>query len=208
MRERPEYFEGVVVTKRYLREYPEGKLAAQLFGTVSEISTKQMEQRKYKDVAQGTRIGQSGLEYQYDKYLRGTDGSTRLVVDAFGSRDEERKLSVTEPKQGQRLRLTIDSDLQKTGERALAQAIQNSEYETRAGAFVAMDPRNGEILAMGSAPSFDASWFAKPFTQQRYDYLTSDSTDAPLLNRATESAYPTASTFKPITAHGGARGRA
>ena len=200
MRERPEYFEGVVVTKRYLREYPEGKLAAQLFGTVSEISTKQMEQRKYKDVAQGTRIGQSGLEYQYDKYLRGTDGSTRLVVDAFGSRDEERKLSVTEPKQGQRLRLTIDSDLQKTGERALAQAIQNSEYETRAGAFVAMDPRNGEILAMGSAPSFDASWFAKPFTQRRYDYLTSDSTDAPLLNRATESAYPTASTFKPITA--------
>jgi penicillin-binding protein 2 len=65
---------------------------------------------------------------------------------------------------------------------------------------VAMDPRNGEILAMGSAPSFDASWFAKPFTQRRYDYLTSDSTDAPLLNRATESAYPTASTFKPITA--------
>src|SRR5918995_2673070 len=67
MRERPEYFEGVVVTKRYLREYPEGKLAAQLFGTVSEISTKQMEERKYKDVAQGTRIGQSGLEYEYDE---------------------------------------------------------------------------------------------------------------------------------------------
>jgi penicillin-binding protein 2 len=63
-----------------------------------------------------------------------------------------------------------------------------------------MDPRNGEILAMGSAPSFDANWFAKPFTQKRYDYLTSDSTDAPLLNRATESGYPSASTFKPITA--------
>ena len=166
MRERPEYFEGVVVTNRYLREYPEGKLAAQLFGTVSEISTEQMEQRKYKDVAQGTRIGQSGLEYQYDKYLRGTDGSTRLVVDAFGSRDEERKVSVDRAQAGPAAAADDRLDLQKTGERALAQAIQNSEYETRAGAFVAMDPRNGEILAMGSAPSFDASWFAKPFTQK------------------------------------------
>jgi penicillin-binding protein 2 len=200
MRERPEYFPGVVVTQRYQREYPEKQLAAQLFGTVSEISTEQMGLRKYKDVAQGTRIGQSGLEYTYDKYLRGTDGYTRLVVDANGKRDDERKVSVVDPKQGQRLRLTIDSDLQKVGEEALAKAIQSSEYQTRAGAFVAMDPRNGEILAMGSAPSFDANWFAKPFTQKRYEYLTSDSTDAPLLNRATESAYPTASTFKPVTA--------
>ncbi|MDA0181228.1 penicillin-binding protein 2 [Solirubrobacter phytolaccae] len=200
MRERPEYFKGVEVTYRYLREYPEGKLAAQLFGTVSEISTEQMKERKYKDVSQGTRIGQSGLEYSYDKYLRGTDGTTRLVVDAFGSRDDERKVSVTEPKQGQRLRLTIDSELQKTGERALTEAIQNSEYDARAGAFVAMDPRNGEVLAMGSAPSFNASVFAKPFSQKTYEYLTSNSTDAPLLNRATESGYPSASTFKPVTA--------
>ena len=115
---------------------------------------------------------------------------------------------MTEPKQGQRLRLTIDSDLQKIGERALAQAIQNSEYETRAGAFVAMDPRNGEILAMGSAPSFDASWFAKPFTQQRYEYLTSNETDAPLLNRATESAYPTGVDVQADDGDGGPRGRA
>jgi penicillin-binding protein 2 len=200
MRERPEYFKGVVVTNRYLREYPEGKLAAQLFGTVSEIGTEQMKLGRYKDVEQGTRIGQSGLEYQYDKYLRGEDGFSRVVVDAFGSRDEERKVSVTEPKQGQRLRLTIDSELQKTGEKALAEAIQASEYDSRAGAFLAMDPRNGEILAMGSAPSFDASVFAKPFSQKTYEYLTSNSTDAPLLNRATESAYPTASTFKPVTA--------
>lgn len=200
MRERPEYFKGVEVAYRYQREYPEGKLAAQLFGSVSEISAEQLKEKKYKDVAQGTRIGKTGLEYQYDKYLRGTDGATRLVVDAFGSRDDERKVSVTNPKQGQRLRLTIDSDLQKTGEKALAEAIQTSKYQTRAGAFLAMDPRNGEILAMGSAPSFDANWFAKPFTQKRYDYLTSDSTDAPLLNRATESAYPSASTFKVVTA--------
>jgi len=200
MRERPEYFKGVEVTYRYLREYPEGKLAAQLFGSVSEISAEELKEKKYKDVAQGTRIGKTGLEFQYDKYLRGTDGTTRLVVDAFGSRDDERKVSVTNPKQGQRLRLTIDSDLQKTGERALAEALQTSKYAARAGAFVAMDPRNGEVLAMGSAPSFDANWFAKPFTQKRYDYLTSDSTDAPLLNRATESGYPSASTFKVVTA--------
>ena len=63
-----------------------------------------------------------------------------------------------------------------------------------------MDPRDGSILAMGSQPGFDANVFAKPFSQKTYDYLTSDATGAPLLNRATESGYPTGSTFKPITA--------
>jgi penicillin-binding protein 2 len=71
---------------------------------------------------------------------------------------------------------------------------------TKAGAFVAMDPTDGAILAMGSAPSFDASVFARPFSQKTYEYLTGEEHGAPLLNRATESGYPTGSTFKPITA--------
>ena len=78
MRERPEYFTGIVVTKRNLRDYPQSDLAAQLFGTVSEISEEQRtsDDEHYKGIAQGTRIGQSGLEWQYDDILRGKDGFT------------------------------------------------------------------------------------------------------------------------------------
>ena len=200
MRERPEYFPGVVVTKRYLRRYPHGETGAQLFGTVSEVTDEQLKLDEYKGIEQGTRIGQSGLEEQFDKYLRGIDGYSNVVVDAFGSRDEQRRISVRDPQQGQRLKLTIDYDLQKAGDAALEQAINNSEYQTNAGAWIAMDPRDGAILGMGSKPGFDASVFAKPITQKTYDFLTSDATGAPLLNRVTESGYPTGSTFKPVTA--------
>jgi penicillin-binding protein 2 len=200
MRERPEYFPGVEVTKRYLRQYPHDKLAAQLFGTISEITEEQRKDPKYSGIEQGTRIGQSGLEAEYDKYLRGVDGYSRVVVDAFGSRDEQRRLSVREPKQGERLKLTLDYDLQRAGDRALSQAIAASLHGAKAGAYVAMDPRDGAILAMGSQPGFDASVFARPFSQTTYENLTSQEKGAPLLNRATESAYPIGSVFKPVTA--------
>ena len=88
------------------------------------------------------------------------------MVDAFGSRDEERRLSVREPKQGQRLKLTLDYELQRAGDAALSKAISASVHGAKAGAYVAMDPRDGAILAMGSKPGFDASVFARPFSQQ------------------------------------------
>ena len=128
-----------------------------------------------------------------------------MIVDAFGSRDEQRKISVTDPKQGQRLKLTLDFDLQKAGDAALEQAISNSEYQTNAGAWIAMDPRDGAILGMGSKPGFDASVFAKPITQKTYEYLTSDDTGAPLLNRVTESGYPDRLDLQAGDGAGGAR---
>jgi penicillin-binding protein 2 len=200
VRENPELFPGVVVEKRFLRLYPKEQEAAQLFGTVSEISEKQRGETKYAGIPQGTRIGQSGLEARYDKYLRGRDGYTNVVVNAMGTRDDQRKASVREYVQGQRLKLTIDSSLEKAGDQALKQAIANSKYPATAGAYVAMDPTNGAILAMGSQPSFDANVFARPFSERTYRDLVSDRTSAPLLDRATESAYPTGSVFKPVTA--------
>ena len=121
--------------------------------------------------------------------------STRSAAATSSARSRSR-----DPKQGQRLKLTLDFDLQKAGDAALEQAIANSEYQTNAGAWIAMDPRDGAILGMGSKPGFDASVFAKPISQKTYEFLTSDDTGAPLLNRVTESGYPTGSTFKPVTA--------
>ena len=131
-----------------------------------EIGPEQLKKKQYAGVAQGTRIGQSGLEKHYDKYLRGTDGYQRVVVDALGRRDDQRIASVREPKQGQRLKLTLDYNLQKAGDAALAKAIAASHFGARAGAYVAMDPRDGSILAMGSQPGFDATVFARPFTRE------------------------------------------
>ncbi|WP_028060111.1 penicillin-binding protein 2 [Candidatus Solirubrobacter pratensis] len=200
IKENPELFPGVVVETQFLREFPHDDLAAQLFGTVNEISETQRKEKKYAGVAQGTRIGQSGLEERYDRYLRGKDGYSRVVVNAMGTRDDQARTSVKEAVQGQRLKLTLDFNLQQAGDRALKQAISKSQYGATAGAYVAVDPTDGAILAMGSQPSFDANVFARPFSQKTYKSLTSDSNSAPLLNRATESAYPTGSVFKPVTA--------
>jgi penicillin-binding protein 2 len=201
IRENPELFPGVVVEKRFLRSYPKKDEAAQLYGTVSEITESQRADDKHAGIAQGTRIGQSGLEERYDKYLRGRDGYTNVVVNAMGTRDDQRKASVRNYVQGQRLRLTIDSNLEKAGDEALKQGIAHAAGNgASAGAYVAMDPTNGAILAMGSQPSFDANVFARPFSQKTYDSLISDRTSAPLLDRATESGYPTGSVFKPVTA--------
>src|SRR5215218_609271 len=79
-------FPGVVVEKKYLRDYPFKTLGAQLFGTLREISPPELKQEKYRGVTPGTRIGKDGIEESYDKYLRGTDGFTRVIVNSFGNR--------------------------------------------------------------------------------------------------------------------------
>jgi penicillin-binding protein 2 len=154
-------------------------------------------------VSQGTRIGQSGLEQRYDRYLRGTDGYTRVVVNALGSRDDTRRVSRRDPIQGEQLRLSLDLGLETAADDAIQRAIgaANSNLNpAKAGAYVAMNPRSGEIYALGSYPSFDANDLAKPITQKRYDELTSQANGAPLFNRAIAATYPTGSIFKPITA--------
>jgi penicillin-binding protein 2 len=201
IRERREEFPGVEVEKQYLRDYPHKKLGAQLFGTVREISPDELKKKRYRGVEPGTRIGADGIEEEYDEYLRGIDGFTRIVINALGSRDDRRRVSRKEPQQGQRLRLTLDLGLQRAANDAIARAVAAAAGNgAQAGAYVAMDPRNGEVLALGSYPSFDANEFAKPISQRRYNALASQDNGAPLFNRAIAATYPTGSTFKPITA--------
>ena len=196
--ERPERFPGVKVEKTYLRDYPQDSLAAQILGTVNEINPKELKSPRFRGVKQGTIIGTGGLERTYDRYLRGVDGVERIQVDAFGRPVPSRALRREEPIAGQRLRLSLDLGLEKVGQRELA-AIGGG----RPGAFVALDPRDGQVLAMGSHPTFDPALLAKPITQKRYDALLGDGGAGPLFNRAISGQYPTGSTFKAITALAG-----
>ena len=201
LKERAEKFPGVKVEKQYLREYPHREMAAHLFGTIGEISPEELEERRYRGVSQGQRIGKSGVEYAYDRYLRGEPGYIRQVVNAMGQACDECPERRVDPRQGYRLELTLDLGLQRAGHRALQRAIAGAAYNgAQAGAFVALDPFTGDVLALGSVPSFDANIFAKPISQEKFDALNSEALGKPLFNRAIAGIYPTASTFKLVTA--------
>src|SRR5882757_8099319 len=191
LRENQSSFPGVSVERVFTREYKDGNVAAHLFGNVGEVTAEQLKQPRYTGLHQGDTVGQSGIEYQYDRFLRGRPGTDRVQVDALGRPTEQ--LHTTPAQAGDDVRLTIDSGLQSYGEGAL-------DSFGLPGAFVAMNAQNGEVLAMGSSPTFDPSIFTHPITQSQYHALTSRQTDAPLANRAIQGLYPTGSAFKPITA--------
>lgn len=196
--ERQNEFPGVKPELQYLRSYPHKEVGAHLFGTLREINPDELKQKRYRDVQGGERIGKDGVEETYDSYLRGQDGFYRQVVDALGQPcDDPVRCRVQEvkPQQGQQLELTLDLRLQKAASEAIERYAGSNP-----GAFVAMDPRNGEVLAMGSYPSFDANLFAKPISQGKFNALQSEENGKPLLNRAIDGLYPTGSTFKLITA--------
>ena len=187
--ENQERFPGVTVEQVFLREYPERQVGAHLFGTVGEITKEQRDDPRYRGVDLGDRIGQSGVEAQYDRYLRGRNGSSRVQVDANG--ELRSQLRAVRPQQGRQLRLSVDLDVQRVGQRALGGAK---------GAFAVMNVNNGEVLALGSSPSYDPNIFAKVIRERDFKRLSSKENGEPLLNRATQAGYPTGSTFKLITA--------
>ena len=201
--ERQSRFPGVRTSKTYIRDYPFKTVGAQLFGTLAEISPDQLSEKQYRGVDSGTRIGQGGIEETYDRWLRGVDGFTRVSIDARGRPRDELAPTVRDPRQGNQLRLSLDVDLQRTADNAMRQAIgrARAKYaDAKAGAYVAMNPENGEIYAFGSYPSYNANLFAKPLSQEKFDALNSQANGAPLFNRALNAGYPTGSVFKPITA--------
>jgi penicillin-binding protein 2 len=198
--ERSNEFPGVRQEPVAIREYHYGELAAQVLGHVGQVSEDELKQPPFRGVQQGTVVGQEGLEYYYDRYLRGTPGAQHVQVNAAGE-PVPTPLPKTEPIAGHSLRLSLDLGLEQEAERALRQGIsaaQASGKPANAGAFVAMEPRTGQILAIGSYPSFDPKVFAKPLTQRQYRSLIEGA--GTLTDRAVEGQYPTGSTFKPITA--------
>jgi penicillin-binding protein 2 len=189
--ERKENFRGVEVEPVFLREYPHGEIGAHLFGYVGEVSEEQLGDPQYNGVEPGDRVGKAGIEAEYDRFLRGQNGATQVQIDALGNL--KKQLSDIEPKQGKQLRLSLDLDVQRAGQTALASG-------TGKGAFAVLDVRNGEVLALGSQPSFDPNLFSRVVRESDYKRLTADENGAPLTNRAVSAGYPTGSTFKLITA--------
>jgi len=203
IRERPEEFPGVKVDQAYLRDYPHGSLAAQVLGYVGQISDGELKEKRYRGVPQGTIVGKDGLERTYDKYLRGEDGVRKVQVDANGRPIPNSLLKDKKPVPGQRLQLSLDLGLQDVAQRAISGPLNPGDNP---GAFVALDPRSGEVLAMGSNPTFFPSIFTKTLTDARVKALFGKGENGaagPIFNRAISGGYPTASTFKPFTALAG-----
>jgi penicillin-binding protein 2 len=189
--ERQADFPGVEPESEFLREYPHHLVGAHLFGQVGEVNPKQLKDERFNGVSIGDRVGQAGIEYEYDRFLRGQNGAARVEVDALGNLTDTLKRD--QPVQGKQLRLSLDLDLQRVAQQTLASG-------TGKGAFAVMNVQNGEVVALGSQPSFDPNVFTKPITKKQLDALTSKDLGEPLLNRAIQAGYPTGSTFKLITA--------
>jgi penicillin-binding protein 2 len=189
--ERQHDFPGVTIERVFLREYPHAEIGAHLFGTVGEVTGEQLEDERYRGVQLGDRVGQSGIEAEYDRFLRGRNGAARVQVDALGNLNES--LNTRQPQQGRQVRLSVDLDVQQAGQDALAGG-------TGAGAFAVMDVHSGEVVALGSHPSFDPNIFAKLVKKSDLERLSSEEYGKPLFNRAIQGGYPTGSTFKLLTA--------
>ena len=166
------------------RLYPRDGFAAHLIGYVGEVSEEDLNQTRYAAYEPGDVVGKAGVEQTYDQILRGQDGSRDVIVDSHGR--EVGYLGTQHAIPGKDLRLTIDNDLQRAAELALGD---------RNGAIVAMDPRNGEILALVSRPSFDPNAFAVRIERAEWNKLITDP-DHPLMNKAIQAQLAPGSTFK------------
>ena len=184
-------FPGVEVQRVFVRDYPEGTLAAHLLGNVGEVSEDDLKEPRYRSLQPGDEIGQDGVEYTYDEILRGEPGLTRIQVDALGQPTPNGRLVSKPPVPGESLKLSIDAGVQAAGEAGLA------AYGS--GGFVTMDVNTGEIIGLGSSPTFEPAVFTRPLTQKQVNE-TIRSPAEPLVNRAVSGLYPTGSTFKIVPA--------
>jgi penicillin-binding protein 2 len=173
------------------RLYPRDGFAAHLIGYVGEVSEEDLNQSRYAAYQPGDVVGKAGVEATYDELLRGQDGSRDVIVDSHGR--EVGYLRTQHAIPGQDLKLTIDIDLQRTAEVALGDA---------SGAVIAMDPRNGEILALVSHPTYDPNAFAVRINRTDWNKLITDPRH-PLMNKAIQDQLAPGSTFKIIMSAAG-----
>ncbi|HTX06800.1 MAG TPA: penicillin-binding protein 2 [Steroidobacteraceae bacterium] len=190
-------FPGIDITPQEARWYPEGPLAVDAMGYVGTISEQDLAHIDRAAYAGTAVIGKTGVEAAFEKQLHGTNGFRQILVDAQGRPVQKpgvfaKDLEVKAPTPGDDVILSLDLKVQKVAEAALA---------GQEGAVVAIDPNNGDIIALVSSPSFDPNLFARGINVQQYHALTDDP-QRPLFNRALRAQLPSGSTIKPGLALG------
>ncbi|HKU56620.1 MAG TPA: penicillin-binding protein 2 [Gaiellaceae bacterium] len=197
LEERAGTFPGVTLARSYIRRYPHGSVAAQLLGYDGQNTH-----------SAGQVIGLTGIEAAFNRFLRGVPGEARVKVDSLG-RPRSPRLLTTAPQIGETVRLTINARLQIASQNALQYGIQlarnQGQWAADGGAVVALNPRNGAILALASAPTFDPSVYSGRVTNRKLaaQGLIGKSAfemNHPAVDRAVDGTYPPGSTFKPLTA--------
>jgi penicillin-binding protein 2 len=186
--ERIDDFPGITWRSKPIRSYVETGSVSHVLGYVGDITREELQVLYNRGYSYGTVLGKSGIEKQYDMLLRGRDGHRFRTVDVRGRRIREDSLEEVPPVLGKDLVLTIDMRIQRIAEMALGERI---------GSVVVLRPHNGEVLALVSYPWFDANMFYTDESARVFGELTEDST-YPFFNRAVQSAYPPASTFKTV----------
>jgi penicillin-binding protein 2 len=220
--EHRDLFPGVTYDVDSVRSYPQGKLAAHVLGYVGEVSDKQLEEDpSFQGYRPGQVVGKGGIESTYESDLFGESGLRELLVNAQGvvlDPQFRQRLPVT----GHNVVLSIDAQIQGLSERTLLQGIQMARnlqheetgryFEAPGGAVIVMNPKNGQVLALASNPSYDPRLFLGGLSTR--EALSLDlcpparglcpppTHDNPLLDRATQGLYPAGSTFKPFIAAG------
>ena len=190
-------FPGVEIAQIYLRDYEYNTLAAQILGHVGEISPEELKRLRREGYRAGDRIGKAGIEAAFDAYLRGEDGRAQIRVDSLGNQVSDIELR-REPRAGYALRLTLDIRLQRAAEEALRYGIdlahQNDNWAANGGAIVALDPRDGAVLAMASSPTYKPSVYVGRVDPKKLEPLLFEEAAAransPGLNRATRRSLP------------------
>ncbi len=201
---------GVEIADTFVRSYPFQSLAAHVLGHVGEIGPDQLKRLRKQGYELGDKIGLGGVEATYDRYLRGRPGREQLRVDSSG-RPRSGVTPGRDAENGYSLRLTLDIELQREAERALREAVRFARTQdckgcwmANGGAVVAMDPRNGEIRAIASNPTFQPRVYVGRTNPRELAPLVSpreaEEANFPALNRVTQGLYPPGSTWKPVTA--------
>jgi penicillin-binding protein 2 len=188
---------GIIPQEVPTRKYTMSHVAAHLFGYVGEVRGEQLARAEYEGVESGTIVGQSGVEQVYNRLLMGTEGVKSVVVNSTGREIEE--VGTQDPKEGKRLQLTIDADLQKAAEDGFRHFGEVQAGAPFNGAAVVLDPRNGEVLTFVSLPAYDPNKFAVGIDAATWTSLNKDPL-RPLNNRVLQNRFSPGSTFKIVVA--------
>src|SRR6266508_4529917 len=208
--EHKEDFPGVDASRLTIREYPNGRLASHVLGYIGEINGDELQALRSDGYRQGDKIGKAGVEQMFESELRGQPHVQKLEVDSRG-----RVVSVLEDRPavpGKDVQLTIDIDIQRIAEESLAQGMEGARdirdlndeedfttYNAGAGSVIVLNPNDGSLVAMASAPDYDPAAFTNGIPSDTFDEFESKDSNFPLLNRAIQGQYAPGSTFKLIT---------